>query len=307
MSPNRQGRLSLALLSVVIVMMVSSCQGGFSSRPSSVDVHVGSKGIEARFMPSAPPVKVMENVEFPVILELENQGTGHVQNGLILFSGDSGFITIEESEGSFSVEGRSKSNPFPGKALIERKAQSLELDPQRQIHEASITATLCYPYETKAGINVCIDTDPLNLALRKKPCSVSSVSGARGQGAPLVVAEIEPSMIPEGEGVIPSFVIRLQNQGGGLIVDPRKVSLACQPLAQSKDLFDRVDIQARLTDTPLVCDSKVKLEDGKAEVECVSPDAFSRALGAYMAPLTINVRYGYTQSLKADVKIERRN
>ena len=300
------GKRTFLIIAVVLIALgVSSCQGGLLSRQSSIVVHAGNQGIVPQFMQNAPPARISENAQAPLIVQLENNGAFGVINGQYIIGGDSGFLSIDNADGSFSVEGRSKINPFPGKSLIEKKLRTGELDPQRQVHDASITATICYPYETHAGLNVCIDTDPLNLAQRKKVCSPSVVSGSGGQGGPVAVTEVEPSMIPEGDAVVPSFVVRIANVGTGLVVDPRKVSLACQPLVQSKDLFDVVELNARLTDTPLSCDSKVKLRDGKAEVECVAVESFDRALGSYMAPLTINLKYGYTQSISAPVKIER--
>lgn len=297
----------ISILSVAMIMiLLSSCQGGFTTRQTAAPIHVGAQGLTFRFIDRAPPPTMLEGTETPVVLEVQNQGAFNAQSALWTLSADQGFFEFTgDSDGAISVEGRSKTNPIAGKETVESKVKALDLDPQRQTHDGTITATFCYNYQTNAGINVCIDTDPLNLANRKKVCSQGAVSGSGGQGGPVMIDSIEADMIPEGDYIRPVFNVYISNAGSGWVVDPTKVSLACQPFGATRDLFDVVQVSARLTDTPLDCEPKAFLEEGKAHVKCVATNTFPKALGAYLAPLTITLKYGYTQSISKTLRIER--
>lgn len=300
-------RIIFGAMILFLASAVCSCNGRFGATQTSIPIHTGTEGIVVGFAEKTPPSKMYEDSSTPIIILAENRGVYNVQNGIWTLSGDTGIFMFEdEGEGTFSVVGKSKDNPVPGKYYIETRARTLALDSQRQIHSGTITATICYPYETQAGINVCVDTDPLNMGDRKKTCQAATVSGGGGQGGPVSVDSVDVDMIPEGDYTRPEFTIHISNSGGGLVVDPSKTPLACQSSGAPEGLFDTVEVRARLSDITLDCDNKVKLEQGSASVNCVATEPVSRELGSYYSPLAITLKYGYTQSIVAQVQVVRK-
>lgn len=210
-----------------------------SKKIPDINVFVGTQGLTAEFVKTAPPPKVFESSSFPILLKIRNSGAYSINKniqgpgdlgGVISIGRERDYIpstTIEknervssgatDNEAFFYIDGKTKINPKGDEMVVSANAQTGKLDPQSENKQSTITATLCYPYKTTLSTTICIDPDVAGIRPGKKVCDVKIVSFSGGQGAPVAVTRIEPQMIPEVDKDIikPQFLIFVENVGRG--------------------------------------------------------------------------------------------
>ncbi|MDP3766067.1 MAG: hypothetical protein Q8R04_06155 [Nanoarchaeota archaeon] len=204
-----------------------------------MNIFVGTEGLTAEFAKTAPPPKVFEDSDFPILLRIKNKGAQSIakeekgsfaSGGLLSIGREKDYVkslSLEQegriirgntdNEVIFFVDGKTQINPKGDEIVVTLNAKTGKLDPQsEQKLSNTITATLCYPYKTVLSTTVCIDPDIAGTRPGKKVCSVKELVFGGGQGAPIAVTKIEPQMIPKGDKVIkPQFLIYIENKGQG--------------------------------------------------------------------------------------------
>ena len=294
----------------------------------------GTKGLEMSFVKNAPPSRVFASAgedfkgQFKAIVNIKNKGAYDVgfneegeeskNNGILVLTPESGYVDIInvdeipniESAG-FSIRGRSLSNDVGDEINLYSTLEARELISLSALHSSSIFATICYPYQTKVSTSVCIDPDIYDLGPVKKACDGKDLSFSGGQGAPVVVTNVEVRMAPKDESVTPQFLIHIENKGNGEIVRKEKYVTACErKISPGKDYFNVVNIEAKLSGKTLDCDEqgdneKIVILDGKKGiVKCSLKDWESEDKNSYVAPLIIVLDYGYTKTISKSFNIE---
>ncbi len=323
------------ILGFALVFIISGCiglvPGGDTKAASSL--YKGTKGIEMSFVNNAPPKRVFGDTPFNVIVRVENKGAYDVgfekEKGIFVITPESGYVdfkSIDESDGveyngqekssSFSVRGRSLSNPVGEEIVVNSYLGARELSSLSNIHESSVFATACYPYQTKLSTTVCIDPDFYNLAGVEKACEVKDLLFLTGQGAPVAITKIEVKIAPAEDNLVkPEFIVHVQNKGIGEVVKKDSYMSACgarggKPNEENK-YFNVIMInkdETKLSNNVVLdCkqggDQEIVLSGKEGVFRCETLEGIT-VDRAYLTPLSIVLDYGYTSTISKGFNIE---
>lgn len=233
---------------IALTLLLTAQEGCRFKRGSTdvkdVDIHTGYQGIVINFLQDAPPLKMYEDTNFKIALELRNKGTcdvgpsskddcrGYVQiegfdpsvfNGF----GGMGSFFVSPRTGIFAQEipdipGKSVYNAEGGYDIIsfpspDSSAYAI-LPEEVDSYKPTILATACYRYVTEATPIVCVDPDPYGIQIEDKVCTLRDVVLTGGQGAPVAVTKVEESVITTRGGgpQYIQFKIFVENKGNTL-------------------------------------------------------------------------------------------
>ena len=265
------------------------------------DFRKGVKELDISFQKNAPPDEVYEEESLNINLELKNNGAYEITDGVAKVTTIGDLISLDESPKNFQLEGRSNVNPNGEKEVLQLSASVGDLDklmPGTSEHDVPVVARSCYLYQTKADMEVCIDTHPENE--EGKACNVEDQTSS-GQGAPVAVTKLETEMIPSGNQIKPSFKIKIDNKGDGTVLHPNYYDATCTGGA-GEDIFETVFVNARLDNYNLDCKpSQIKLSED-AEVTCSTTMPTNQP--TYKTHLQITLDYGYMNSLKKTITVK---
>jgi len=227
------------------------------------------------------------------------------------------FVESEERK-IFEINGKSIFNPNGDQDLKTINAQTKKIGAQSETQPSTILATACYPYETILGTSVCIDTDIYGQRRGKKVCKITDLNFGEGQGAPVAITKVETRMLPEDKNKVkPHFLIHIENKGNGEVVELSKVEQACTNVRLDYKAFNTITIKASLSGKPLDCrigknkpePAVIRLRDKENLVRCIlegpSEELIDISRDAYIAPLRIELDYGYTFTISKDIIIEK--
>ena len=324
----------ILIIGILSLLVIAGCDGGLfggggdKDAITGIDVRKGFSGLRMEFLTNAPPENVFEDGRFPISLKIKNAGASDIVDGVLVFGSEIAYVnaSIESEERQeFSINGKSIFSPVGDEDFITVSALAKQVGPQSETHPSTIFATACYPYKTILGTSVCIDTDIIGEKRGQKACSIRDLVFGEGQGAPVAITKVETRMLPqEGEKVKAHFIIRIENVGNGQVVNLSNFDKACTSEGLNyKDFFNRIVVSASLSGKPLECNGEkiddthviVKLRGGKGStlekkedlIRCSTKDAddIDTSFDAYVAPLSIELDYGYTFSISKDIIIEK--
>lgn len=237
---------------LIFTMLAVGCTASSTSKTKEIDVFVGTEGLAAEFSKTAPPPRVFESSDFPILLRIRNNGAYSIgknaqgagaSRGKLVIATEKDYVpsislqtedsrlsyVTNDNTAVFSLDGKTQINPKGDEILIPMGAKTGKLDPQSETRTSTITATLCYPYKTTLSTTVCIDPDAAGIRPGKKVCNVKEIAFSSGQGAPIAVTKIEPQMVPELDNNIvkPQFLIFIENRGLGNSVDINNYNNVC--------------------------------------------------------------------------------
>ncbi|GEM_PF-1121056 len=294
---------SFTLLSVLSVLFLISCQ---SVLPSSTSfTRSGTEGIIVKFLADAPPAQAYPESQFTIGMEFENRGTADVSRPLYLLSVDEEFIqTLNQPKSLSRLRGRNIYNTRGDVAIRSVDAITLPLAAQSQNQQASVRVTLCYPYKTEAFATVCVDSDPLGLRKGIKACTPGVQGLSASQGAPVAVRQVQASMIPNEDGVLPQFVITVANVGTGQVFAQQRVTEACSSKPIKSEELNVVQLHAFLGEQELMCEPSLLHLGQESTTRCQAADVLQNT-GAFTSPLRITLDYGYTSTINKEIHIKR--
>src|SRR3989344_1316217 len=317
---------------IIFLVVMAGCAKSSTVDTQTIttkDIYTGSDGLLISFLPNAPPDEVFEDSYAPLGLRIENKGAYNIQQGNIVIalendymdliqgslqtsSNDAGFIDDRHLE--FDLAGKGLSRSIGDQDILTVNMKIHELETLSQTHDSNVAVTACYEYLTFATETVCLDTDVYNVKNRAKGCTVADVS-LTDQGAPIAVTKIQTKMLPQDFGVVPQFIISIENKGSGLVFQPGKAEDACSSEKLDYTSLNKVNVQAYLQrggDTQLLQCSPSEgseaaiatLKDGSATVRCVLEEGISEQEGTFSTPLSIEIQYGYTTTISKRVTIK---
>lgn len=329
---------------IMSAFLLAGCGNLFSgSKSSAENVYIGTDGVLAQFSNLAPPQTVFENSKFPILITVSNKGAYSIKEkeGVIAIGREIDYVpelsiskslksTIADNMAVFSIDGKTQINPSGSQTFFEFSATTGKLDPQSEAKGSTLTATLCYPYQTSLSTTVCIDPDVLQTRPGKKVCTVKDTSFGSGQGAPIAITKIESRMIPQDENTIkPQFLIYLENRAKGNPIKrendkDENYKDACTSSQKSSDnIWNIVYVNAYSSEgsqNQISCcpndengeclqndnpKGLIRLRDGKGLAKCTFTKGFPSKYDAFTSPLKVVLDYGYTQSIKADFIIQK--
>ena len=335
-------KIIIILTLVISLLVLSSCDmiepyiGGDGEDPGG-DIpldnlkkyRVGYEGLDTSFEEKQMPDEVYQNTPFQVIFLVHNKGASTVQ-GKILLTLDEKYLEFSSwdlpSSASavsganrivFNLEGKSIYLPKGEKEVFWANLNTKSIGRQMEEDITSYSLTTCYEYKTYADIDVCIDTtDPYST--RTTSCEAEDVTLNGGQGAPVTVELVEVTTRPDPNNknrAIPEFKIHIQNRGYGDVVNKAYVAALCgegtlpDAVSYKEGLFNRVEIQAKLSGEKLTCTKYGKeyatLENDKGDITCVLNSGINKEYSSYMSPLNIELSYGYTDIISNEIIIKR--
>lgn len=324
-------------LFLISAILISGCNSGKQDVKKSLEeIRTGTEGIALRFLPNAPPDKIHAEegadpltTSFDVVLELRNKGAypqpGFITSpkGVLYLSGyDQSIMSfigqnppVENLERK-ALEGKSSINPNGGLDLVTFKGVINTENLNVEKYEPTLLATACYNYQTVAGPSVCIDPDPYSIN-EKKVCQVQNIA-LNSQGAPIAVTSVNE----EAFATKTQFKITIKNVGNGDVIKMESLS-KCAPSGEKigRDDIDKVYlVEAKVGSKPLNCGpfaniqegntrgqaGDIRLINGEGYVICELPSSdYGGSKTAYTTPMTINLFYGYRNSIEKKILIKK--
>ncbi len=305
---------------IIIALIVASCTGGPGFRPVPITI-TGTQALTLGFVESAPPPSVKEGQTFPVYIDVRNNGGSDIETGYYRILGnDPSLLRISPLAGTYSLIGRSTSNPQGDRSVLQLTGKAGTLGDQQHRMSAPFVTQFCYAYSTIASAEVCIDTDYLGMRQERKVCTPTAVRMSGGQGGPVGVIEIQTlkALPPEAtvsDKVIPRFIIKIRNLAKGEIIDADQVAEYCAGNTQqvrSNVLLPSVS----LSDVPLTCaigseegpelEGEVKGKEGTIlELHCLLEQGIPTRAGTYLGALSVHIDYGYVEQMARTIEITR--
>jgi len=320
MKTHFSNKSTLLILFLILIMLLTSCQGQQGGGTIFTDYHIGTKGLEVTFIKEAPPQEVFETSGFEIQALIRNYGAHDIVNKsaatlTIIPSAKQYYNKITQGYTTKDLQFFGKSLNYPEGEMKHIELLKLKTEPITGNFELippqinTFDFKLCYPYETHFADDVCIDTDLNGDSLRQQVCKAQAKTYGSGQGAPIAVTEIIPKMIPVGPYVKPEYVIKIANVGKGSVFAPGiKIDNTnletCHPSAQSNIIY----INATLQGQQLNCvPTNIKLKDGIGQTKCYFEDSqVTQTTSNFVTSITVDLSYNYEQSYKKSVAIKRR-
>lgn len=300
------------IICLTLFIILIGCTGIIPGQDRSTiripDIHQGTQGLEINYLSGMPPVEVFENQLFEIGLEITNKGATDVQNGIYNIAINEQFLDlVDEKMNRINIKGKSIYQPLGGKERILLKARSSELGGQITKQSTTIITNACYEYSTKATIITCIDTHELKQ--ETKVCKIQAHRIGGGQGGPVGVVSVEPKMLPHenNDRIKPTYVIEIQNLGKGQVIDSNLVYDACMGRSIDKKDYDVIFVNAMLSNDILNCQSsQIKLRAKENKILCELSQGLDKNRGNYQSPLSIELDYGYMQTLPKTITINKK-
>ncbi len=308
-------KLSFLSALFVIAIFLSSCASSSKQASTNTNFHTGSQGIQMRFIQDRPPAKIYDQdpSAMQVLVEIQNVGTYTLRGGdlLLSLSGfDRSIIQVPQApENSMSValEGRKATFPDGGIDIVSwRSPGSIVLPRNADVYSPTLQVTACYKYRTEAAPVVCIDPTPYAAVNQNDVCSVTDVSVGGGQGAPVAVTSVKPTIYSPSTGKVAQFQIFVQNVGGGDVLSPSgDVLNRCYQKNLKFEDQNKVGITAQMGSSSLSCNPQIiNLVEGRGGYTfCTLNIGPQGSDSAYTTPLQITLDYNYRQSITKTVQI----
>ncbi|MBU0756612.1 MAG: hypothetical protein KKF44_00975 [Nanoarchaeota archaeon] len=313
---------TVGIVMVLCLFLFFGCTLGGNSGPiTSQNLYRGEQGLEIEIFEKSLPEKVYEEQQFDLIMKLTNKGVHPIDPGdsilkVILekdymqFSGGS-YINSQQ----FTLDGKENFALIDDFEIKEYKLESKILDEESQLHQVNIFVTACYNYVTKVFADICIDTDIYNIKPIEKVCEAKTISLSGGQGAPVSVTRIEPSMLSDQNSVKPQFKIYVSNRDKGTVIEYGALNTICSSQTPNKEDYNFVELTAiqfsEYTMTDFDCKPNrmgkvfTKLDNEENFIICTLMEGrLPDSVVTYETPLYIELRYGYTISESASITIE---
>ncbi|MBI2654767.1 hypothetical protein HYX02_08250, partial [Candidatus Woesearchaeota archaeon] len=97
---------------ILIFFTVGCGRGASTSKISDVDIFVGTEGLTAEFSKTAPPPKVFESSDFPILLRIRNKGAYSIDQdgpkGILSISREKDYVPVISFEKESRVESSGK-------------------------------------------------------------------------------------------------------------------------------------------------------------------------------------------------------
>ncbi|MFQ5475019.1 MAG: hypothetical protein ACE5DM_04240 [Candidatus Nanoarchaeia archaeon] len=294
---------------MILVLLLTGCKTR-DEAVISTNYRMGTEAMKMSFIKNMPTDTIFSGEVFNIGINLENVGAHEILNGKITVSGYE--RNQYEFEGGntqkFQLQGKNMFTPAGEQAPVIFNVKSTCFPAMaQQIRtdlKTTFRATACFTYATVASTQVCVDTNPLSSqTAKKKVCDVKAIELSGGQGAPIAVTKIEPSMIPIGNGVKARFLIHLKNLNTKGVV---YATDAVQDNCERSDLQNKVLFGARLSNQLMDCTPQGEITLRLGEETLVSCETdLGLAGGVYETDLSVGMEYAYSQDVSKQVTVKK--
>jgi hypothetical protein len=286
----------IALIGLIFIL--SGCSMNTTSTSSYM---AGTEGIRMTFVHNNPPSTVYFDRTYAedinVEIEAFNRGVSSSQRVETFFTGfDSSIVNIGNINIEFSGPDSYKTryNPDGGYSIDGTQLRVGDLG-NVDTYDFNLKLVYCYTYETKVGIQLCVDPNP-HRSNKDDACTPNTVS-TDGQGAPIGVSSVELESMPQNV----RLKINVRHYGQGNVL---KSSARCEgiPLREEEDYISFTQPRLGGIAGNCVTQSPIKLRNGQASIICNFP--LDSDKGAYTSILELELRdYKIKDSIQKNIKI----
>ena len=302
-------KLSILFGILLLIIILIGCTNT-NKEVLNIDYRSGTDSITMSFVKGLPPEKIFVGETFTLGIDLENKGASDIIGGIIILSGyeSKQFNFPEGNAKNFELKGKSQYQSTGEKAPITFQITSL-CYPEMASNELnsakiSLRATACYSYSTTSPATVCIDTNQLSSSsVQEKICDASkTIAISGGQGGPIEITKIEPTMIPIEGGVKARFAIYLKNSNSkGLVYSSTAVGSHCE----DPTLSNKVSVNVELSGMKMSCNvDELKLVMGR-DTPIYCEKLLNDLGGVYEANMVITTSYAYSQDVSREITISK--
>lgn len=304
------GKEMLLLTFIALSLSMAACE----QQTEVVEYDIkGHRALTISFWDNFPPGEVYEESDFSIKVDLENTGTHDIEDGIINTFVEEEYVYFDSEEDrfkSFQLEGKDKY--YPGEKTTESVMIRTRDIGDIKARDTRLTVNLCYDYNTHFSETICIDANPAGYNSQKS-CAVEEIVTPQGQGAPIAVSSISEISSPSGENTKIIFEIKIENKGYGTVIDQEDIDKICGEADPStsieEDDLNIIEIEEirfsnyRLSEGDLACKPSALNVFENNMVRCTAE--IPKSLGAFSTELTIDLAYGYMETLTKDIKIKK--
>ncbi|MBS3143325.1 hypothetical protein J4446_00390 [Candidatus Woesearchaeota archaeon] len=293
---------------LMFLVALSSCSKEEDDGTLKGSFYGGVEGVSIEFKKSSPTDQFDQGEEIPAIVTLKNSGEYDIVSGkakaeiyginLETFNipeGYKGTNGILRGKGEFNLEGGEREIDFGNLRYDGEIINSGDF---------IIRARVCYPYQTKTDVPVCIKSATSQEAGE----SVCNIEGEKVVDNTISSAPIQVTSITEktrGSGQV-RFDVKVENKGTGNVYSN---DMVCEDLsdyqieARNKDkmLFEVIN------PTNVVCSFRSGEESDRGVIELDNNEeiisCWMEADGTYVDNLRITLSYMYTDTTSKDITI----
>ncbi len=315
MNRRKRSLFLIFLVPVLFSLLLASCDSYQSyGEPEKVS---GTRGLTLEIMRNSLPRSIYEGERLYIQLELLNEGGFDIDDGVVFVNVDPNSFSIENKEDYSRINLKGDDGVYRGEDTVKEiqlVAKEFSM-PGVTAHDAEIKINACYEYQTFFQDTFCLDTD-VRRTQSEKPCTTRSLSGSRGQGAPVVVSNVEPRITMGSNGAKVSLDIYIYDSGTGTVLASGASERVCTSEFNAED-FQIVTISEvafstyKMSEGDILCDShtdtfnEFDLTGDKEYITCRTKEEVPFSLGTFSTPLTIKLDYGYLQTASTTMKIEK--
>jgi len=309
----KKNHIGIAIISILFFLTLSGCTGGFmrggSDTLQTYDFRRGTDGLSMEFLQEMPPDSVFVGSDFATALRIKNMGSYDIDDRSdikISVPDRSAFLFKEEDVMDFYLRGRSlyagegeeDIMTFPMRALcfpgFDGTRRSVVTNYSRKIK-----ATACYYYETTTNKDICVDTLKFTRQSFQTPeCEMETIQLSGGQGGPVGVTRIAPTLIPESSDKLSLQISIIVKKLGGTEYSIYNPESGCDYTQQ-----DKVEIRATIGGEEIECEPAIIDLSEQETVSTICKKEVDKSQGAYLTPLTIDMSYYVQQKVLKQISV----
>lgn len=262
-------------------LIIVGCSGGMGQQLAQYNFKQGISELSFQFLNNAPPEKLYPHSDFRIVVDAHNKMAYDLTNARMRIVGlDDTYFQLEQTEKPFGpLVGRSLLSPEGDKTFVEFVGRTKGLLPGASEYRATYFLKTNFNSMMEFSDTICIN--PNLYAVYDSGCSVEAQKSYGGQGAPLVVQQLEEIFTPAGNGGGMELRFTIANRGRGKMTTIRLL----------KSQLGGEDLGCEFSDAPL--DKKVwlvKENEQEARLVCKS---FLRDQRSYTTTLSLGFSYDY--------------
>jgi len=288
---------------LISLLLLSGASGCPSFGQQTTTTAVTAAGLDVSFVTDAPPLSVSVNQEFPMYINVQNNGGDFVSKGAAKFYLAGAGPTIENVKSVVSNEATLEpASPSPYRVAFADRAKITS--PIVSLLMIPLAVTSCYNYGTTAQAPICVaKTNSSSL------CSVSGDKAVTNTVAPVQISGLSENVV--GNKLSISFTI--ENKLNGQIYLP---DTDCDKLLQAQDFIEisknnKLSIKVSSTETELSCHiqsatppySSLDGLSGVSQVGKVTCEETVPSTGDHVSPIYIILQYKYVSSMAKNLNV----
>lgn len=311
-------RKSILVLAVVLVILISGCQGGQQTTQYKSPYIGGTQGVTAAFEPFGVSEQgtaassggdqggiatIFDDETFPVEITLKNKGENDLAAGDVKITlkgvspNDYEGIAFDKSNAN-PLEKLSEFNPDGGEETVDFGDAKYKIQLAGSYYQATLFASYQYPYKTHIAVpKVCFSTELKDTTV----CEIEGIKDVFSSGAPIQVKAAKETRA--GSNLI-AMEFDIENVGGGQVRKPTETF---------DTRYDTISFSLDDTSDPSNWECRIggeenggRLTDGKATIRCKLKTAMPDKT-MYTKQLDITISYLYKGLIDQSVMIKKKD